>query len=387
MIRYYSYIAFLLLSQISTSQTALFNSGNVYIGEEAKIGFHTNFINNSEFNAKGFTGFYGNELLTISGNTSPLFFNTEISISNNDLILNIPITITNNANFDQGNIITPRNPQENILVNFSPNIIITGVNDASKVDGYVMVNNAPFFEFPIGDAQNYRQLDVMPLNNENTQTKAAYFSANPNTASELPAFDTNFITIKKPRIIEFISNREFWHLVSDKESLVTLHWNSNSGIANATDVLDNIIMVGWSKTSKRWIEIEETTIKGSPSEGSITSSFIPNEYDIITLGTTKTPIDILEFGNYLVTPNGDGKNDEFVIEELKLFPNNQLQIFNRYGLKVFEKENYTNEFNGFSNTGSFVLKSNNGLPSGIYFYVVNLKDVAIQRQGFLYLTK
>ncbi|MGS0526712.1 T9SS type B sorting domain-containing protein [Zobellia nedashkovskayae] len=67
------------------------------------------------------------------------------------------------------------------------------------------------------------------------------------------------------------------------------------------------------------------------------------------------PRDFLELENYFVSPNGDGINDFLEIPELTLSPNNFVQIYNREGLKVFEKANYINEFNGLSTQNNFVV--------------------------------
>ena len=67
--------------------------------------------------------------------------------------------------------------------------------------------------------------------------------------------------------------------------------------------------------------------------------------------------------------------------------NNSIQIFDRYGLKVFDMENYTNtEFTGVASTNNFVIAKEKGLPSGVYFYILSLKDIGLDFQGFLYLT-
>ncbi|PJC62155.1 MAG: hypothetical protein CO022_06035 [Flavobacteriales bacterium CG_4_9_14_0_2_um_filter_32_27] len=60
------------------------------------------------------------------------------------------------------------------------------------------------------------------------------------------------------------------------------------------------------------------------------------------------------------TPNGDGFNDLFVIENLEFFDNN-LKIYNRWGTKVFEKENYKNNWDG------------NGVSDGTYFFILEVK--------------
>ena len=59
----------------------------------------------------------------------------------------------------------------------------------------------------------------------------------------------------------------------------------------------------------------------------------------------------------VITPDVvDGKNDYFVIDNIELFPNAQLRIWNRLGVLVYEAQPYTNRFRA------------EGLPTGTYFY-------------------
>jgi gliding motility-associated-like protein len=70
------------------------------------------------------------------------------------------------------------------------------------------------------------------------------------------------------------------------------------------------------------------------------------------------------------SPDGDGANDTFKMLGLSRYRDNQLQIFNRQGQLVYEKENYNNEFDGTPNRGvRWSSTSSNLLPSGTYFYV------------------
>ncbi|MCR9287245.1 MAG: carboxypeptidase regulatory-like domain-containing protein [Bacteroidetes bacterium] len=63
------------------------------------------------------------------------------------------------------------------------------------------------------------------------------------------------------------------------------------------------------------------------------------------------------------SPNNDGVNDGFVIAGIEKYPNNELLIFNRWGEKVYQKNNYSNgEWEG--------TYDNLNLPDGTYFYLL-----------------
>jgi len=129
---------------------------------------------------------------------------------------------------------------------------------------------------------------------------------------------------------------------------------------------------------------------GDLSQGFVTSaSFIPDDYEIITFADNLGEAsELITTDNFLVTPNGDGINDVLEIPEISLSPSNTIHIFDRYGLKVFEMENYTNtEFNGTATTNNFVIAKDKGLPSGVYFYIISLHDIDLDFQGFLYLAR
>ena len=74
----------------------------------------------------------------------------------------------------------------------------------------------------------------------------------------------------------------------------------------------------------------------------------------------------------MITPNGDGKNDTFVIPELaddpSLYPNNDMTIINRWGGIVYHAQPYKNEWDGRNRSGD-------DLPAGTYYYIMRL-DIA-----------
>lgn len=66
----------------------------------------------------------------------------------------------------------------------------------------------------------------------------------------------------------------------------------------------------------------------------------------------------------VITPNGDGYNDRWVIEGLEGFPENQLKIYDRAGREVYRAAPYQNDWDGHSRSGDI-------LPAGAYFYKIS----------------
>lgn len=85
------------------------------------------------------------------------------------------------------------------------------------------------------------------------------------------------------------------------------------------------------------------------------------------------------------SPNGDGTNDEWIIRGLlELYPNNSLQIFNRWGGEVVNAAPYTNDWDGKAESG---LNAGEQLPVGTYWYILDLGDGSEPRKGYIYLNR
>ncbi|WP_029277763.1 tandem-95 repeat protein [Pedobacter borealis] len=69
------------------------------------------------------------------------------------------------------------------------------------------------------------------------------------------------------------------------------------------------------------------------------------------------------------SPNGDGVNDKFVIENTE-GKRISLEVFNRWGNRVYRSVDYKNDWDGRSNEGIRV--GGDDLPEGTYFYIVIL---------------
>jgi gliding motility-associated-like protein len=92
-------------------------------------------------------------------------------------------------------------------------------------------------------------------------------------------------------------------------------------------------------------------------------------------GTIK--IKTCQIQNGISPGDGNGENDVF---DLTGFNVSQLYIYNRYGMKVYEKSNYIKEWGGQDSKG-------NELPTGTYYYVLELRDGNESRSGWIYINR
>ena len=121
--------------------------------------------------------------------------------------------------------------------------------------------------------------------------------------------------------------------------------------------------------------------------------------------TVRTDCDgiVLPCGTIIVhntfSPNGDGINDKFVIDNINdtnCYPDNTVEIYNRWGVLVYSTKGYnntTNAFDGVSNSRS-VLSQSSGVPTGTYFYILTYTSFdnnntvqTNKKEGYLFLTK
>ena len=79
------------------------------------------------------------------------------------------------------------------------------------------------------------------------------------------------------------------------------------------------------------------------------------------------------------TPNGDGVNDKWDIQNLKDYQNCVVRIFDRYGGEVYSSKGYYNAWDGTIN--------GRRLPVGTYYYLINLNDGTRPLSGFVALIR
>ncbi|WP_170137926.1 cadherin domain-containing protein [Chitinophaga dinghuensis] len=78
----------------------------------------------------------------------------------------------------------------------------------------------------------------------------------------------------------------------------------------------------------------------------------------------------------LITPNGDGINDRWMVKNISRYPNNEVRIFDRAGRMVYNRRGYANEWDGKLN--------GHQLAEGTYYYILELGNGQVVK-GFITL--
>ncbi|WP_222984069.1 gliding motility-associated C-terminal domain-containing protein [Flagellimonas meishanensis] len=180
---------------------------------------------------------------------------------------------------------------------------------------------------------------------------------------------------------------------------------------------DGILSIGEEWTYTFIYGISETDIEAGQVENQAsvsaeevgTSQMVsdlshPNSYaeDGLTLTTITNPCDGDGNGNNPIgsnfeifngiTPNSDNFNDHFHIQGIENYPNNNVKIFNRWGVLVYEADGYglgNNLFRGVSE-GRSTVATDRELPSGTYFYILTFgaeNPGKSSYTGYLYINR
>jgi gliding motility-associated-like protein len=139
--------------------------------------------------------------------------------------------------------------------------------------------------------------------------------------------------------------------------------------------LSNVILTSEPTNSLTINDDGTITVASGITEGEYTIEYTICEIDNPENCDTATVTVIIEAieVNQMVTPNGDLKNDFLFIRGVSKIKSSTLQIFNRWGVAVYEGKNYDNVRNVFDgrSRGRSSLSVNDYLPAGVYFYIFN----------------
>jgi gliding motility-associated-like protein len=121
-----------------------------------------------------------------------------------------------------------------------------------------------------------------------------------------------------------------------------------------------------------------------PSQTQSYSVTVTNVYGSTTTLSITVEVmeDVVITANNILTPNGDGENDNWTIENLSSYPNNQLIIVDRSKRVIYRKTGYANDWNGLYNGSA--------LPPDTYYYILIFDSASgkkVSKKGFITINK
>lgn len=177
--------------------------------------------------------------------------------------------------------------------------------------------------------------------------------------------DSDTIYIQKPSVTFYFENITYDSTLSDTFELQRFAWDF--GDSTALSILFSPTYA-YTKTGDFDVIFDFTTLYGCPGDDSLSITVLPVELSVSTV----------------ITPNGDGYNDVFEVFEKppdqgggngdgsksvyansgdpidlsKYYLSNTLIVFNRWGEKIYDVDNYQNDWDG------------GGMIDGVYFYIL-----------------
>ncbi|MDP2189659.1 MAG: gliding motility-associated C-terminal domain-containing protein [Sphingobacteriaceae bacterium] len=162
--------------------------------------------------------------------------------------------------------------------------------------------------------------------------------------------------------------------VADDET-VLIKWTRYNGWANPEYVVQefdgNKVQEGWQVVAGPFTDTSYVREKPKP-KGQYQLRVVTRNPNA-PLQSFSNPIDYevpgreIEIPN-VITPNGDGANDVFFIENLEYYPGARLYIFNRWGQELYSSMDYRNNWGG------------EGLSAGNYYYHLYVFDQLNDKQ-------
>lgn len=142
----------------------------------------------------------------------------------------------------------------------------------------------------------------------------------------------------------------------------TLAWDGNiltaSGGFSYQWFFEGSLISGVTGSSYEPTQVGNYTVTSVSAEGCVSP---PSSPRLVIFTVTDDQI------VQVFTPNNDGINEVFYIENIDLIPNSLLIVKNRWGQEVYRSEEYANDWTGVSSDGKT-------LPEGTYFYILEIRN-------------
>lgn len=223
---------------------------------------------------------------------------------------------------------------------------VISVNDYTKLD--FEITPAFYLTIQIGDGERYTQV-IVTIELRDLNEAPGISDATITIAENLPPGSV---------VYQFVSNDPD---ANDAPTFSIEAGNSSAAFAiNASTgevTVDNIDALQQLENPAFILTVMVTDAGGLTATANLTI--------VLEKVETRSVIDPLKG----FSPNGDGENDFWLIKGIEAFPDNEVKVFNRWGILVYGTRNYDNINNVWRGV------DNVSLPEMTYFFVITVKGL------------
>ncbi|HEY1163910.1 MAG TPA: gliding motility-associated C-terminal domain-containing protein, partial [Chitinophaga sp.] len=157
-----------------------------------------------------------------------------------------------------------------------------------------------------------------------------------------------------------VSKGDIVKLTVSSAGSYTYVWTAADGIISG----QNTAVLQVRPMANTTYEVTATTAAGCTATGDIAISVVADfKVDAVNI----------------LTPNGDGRNDRWVIRNLDSYPDNEVKIYDRAGRLIYSRRNYSNDWDGTVNGSP--------LAEGTYYYILTIQNGAKTATGYITIVR
>ncbi len=340
----------------------LTNKGNLNNSGELRIS--GSWMNLGNYSGDNGEVVFASDVDQVINHNSQNFDHFILAGSGNKILMD-DLTINGTLEFESGKLVVENGSK----ITLGPDVILEGTNENSYIIGEVHRQGTGELFFPIGDTAHYLPITLKNVTGDNPTIGIITHS----TPSEIGVGGS----------LSEISNIRYWELITDESYTGS---NIELPIVQETILSDEEEATVAQATSDAslFYEIGRKQVTGTITNGAIESAGLAlGRYYAIGKSSTAEVLPPIRVIN-VVTPVQDGKHDFLRIENIELYENNVVEIYNRAGELVFRMKDYDNQERVFRGNGNVI--NNQELITGNYFYSINLgkNDVST---GYIFLKR
>ncbi len=262
-----------LVTDIIINGTLTIDATNNFNASTFQITVGGNWIGNGIFNSGTSLVLFNGGTQTISGATTQSFY--KLQLSNTSLTLNIPVTVTNNLNLNQGILYTRNGAAVNVLLMTAGSTVMGG-SLSSFVSGPMQKRGNTAFTFPVGKKTTsamYQPIGITPVSglaSDNYQVE--YFNASPSIAPYSSS-------------IKDVSNCEYWNtqrIAGSASVQYTIGWKKGF-FPGTTCMKINVQPITIAVKGASWSDAGKASTTGDSYDGTVTS-LSTSSFGDVTLG-------------------------------------------------------------------------------------------------------